>query len=198
MPDPLPPGSPYVLRGDTLRARADAAAIREAALADADAVRARAEAEARARAESLLGEARARAMSESAALLARAAGDADALLRAREEELTALAFALAHRLVNDLPRDTRTLRLVWTALAEHRDVSRLVLRAPPATAASLRAGLCGGDGDARGRACPVEVVDDATLGADECVLVHPKGRTALGPLQQFRALMDGLVPGGIA
>lgn len=89
--------------------------------------------------------------------------------------------SIARRLVADLPSDARAVALARTALAEHRDGSRLALRAPPATASVLRAAFA-----AHGN---LDVRDDDTLGPDECVLLHPGGRTELGPLQQLRALM---------
>lgn len=185
------PESPFVVRAAVMRAREDAGAIRAAALREAAQLRAQAAAEA----EATRRAAQARGAAEAAALLAAAGVAADAFLRAREDELGELAFAVAQRLVADMARTTRTVALVRTALAEHRDHARLSLRAPPATAAALRTALAALPGT-EGR---VEVQADASLRPDECVLVRPQGRTALGPLQQFRALMDGIDAGaGVA
>ena len=177
MPAAAPAESPFVVRAPALLALRDAEAIREAAVADAARLRAGAAAEAAALRQAAQADSAARA----AALLASAAGAADAFLAAREAELVELAFAIAHRLIADLPGDARAVALARTALAEHRDASRLVLRAAPATASALRASLSAETG--------VEVREDSTLGPDECVLLHPGGRAELGPLQQFRALM---------
>lgn len=179
--------SPFVVRASVMRAREDAGTIRAAAVREATQLRVQAGADA----EAIRRAARVGAAREAAALLAQAASAADGFLRAREDELADLAFALAHRLVDDIARTTRTVALVRTALAEHRDLSRLTLRAPPAIAAELRTALAATPG-AAGR---VEVQGDPALRPDECLLVGPQGRTALGPLQQFRALMDGLDPG---
>ncbi len=181
------PDSPFVVRAAVTLAREDAGAIRAAALREAAQLRRQAGADAEAIRRTALGN----AAREAATLLADAAAAADAFLRAGEAELTGLAFALAHRLVSDLPHTTRTVALVRTALAEHRDLSRLTLRAPPAVAAALRTALA----EAPGAPNRVEVHSDPALRPDECLLVGPQGRTALGPLQQFRALMDGLDPG---
>lgn len=179
--------SPFVVRASVMRAREDAGAIRTAALREAAQLRMQAGADA----EAIRRTARSGAAREAASLLADAATAADGFLRAQEAELTELAFALAHRLVADLPQTTRTVALVRTALAEHRDLSRLTLRAPHAVATALRTALAATPGAAN----RVEVQNDPALGPDECLLVGPQGRTALGPLQQFRALMDGLDPG---
>lgn len=174
-------GSPFVIRAPVLLALRDAEAVRAAAVKDTAQLRASAAAESAASQEA----ARADSAAAAAALLASAAAAADAFLAAREAELVELAFAIAHRLVADLPSDARAVALARTALAEHRDGSRLALRAPPATASVLRAAFA-----AHGN---LEVRDDDTLGPDECVLLHPGGRTELGPLQQLRALMAASV-----
>ncbi len=176
MSDAGPARSAFVVRAPALLALREANAIRTSAVEAAARLQARAEAEA----EGLRRSARARGLAEAAALLASASVTANDFLAAREAELVELAFAIAHRLVTDLPRDARALALAHTALSEHRDASRLTLRAPPATAAALRASLA---------ETGVEVSEDASLGPDECVLLHPSGRAELGPLQQLRALM---------
>lgn len=178
--------SPFVVRASVMRAREDAGAVRAAALRDAAQLRMQAGADA----DAIRRQARDNAVREASALLADASAAADAFLHAQAAELTELAFALAHRLVADLPQTTRTVALVRTALSEHRDLSRLTLRAPPGVATALRKALAATAG-AEGR---VEVQGDPALRPDECLLVGPQGRTALGPLQQFRALMDGINP----
>lgn len=176
MSDTTPAGSAFVVRAPVMLALRDADAIRAAAVEAAARLHSKATVEANALRQSAL----ARGVAEAAAVLAAASVTANDFLTAREAELVDLAFAIAHRLITDLPRDTRTLALVRTALSEHRDGSRLTLRAPTATAPILRAALAN---------TGVEVREDALLGPDECVLLHPGGRAELGPLQQLRALM---------
>ncbi len=176
MTDGGPAKSAFVVRAPAMLALREADAIRAAAAEAAARLHAKAEVEA----EVLRRSARAHGLAEAAALLASASATAREFLAAREAEVVELAFAIAHRLIADLPRDERALALARTALSEHRDVSRLGLRAPPATAPALRAALA----DAG-----VEVREDASLGPDDCVLLHPHGRAELGPLRQLRALM---------
>lgn len=176
MSDTTPAGSAFVVRAPVMLALRDADAIRAAAVEAAARLHAKAAAEASVLRQSAL----ARGVAEAAAVLAAASVTANDYLMARESELVELAFAIAHRLVTDLPSDARALALARTALSEHRDGSRLTLRAPTATAPALRAALAD---------TGVEVREDALLGPDECVLLHPGGRTELGPLQQLRALM---------
>lgn len=173
----MPVTSAYVVRAPVPLALQDAGAIRAAAVAEAAQLRTRTAAEMAA----LRRTAQADSAAGAAALLASAAAAANAFLAAREAELVELAFAIARRLVADLPSDARAVALARTALAEHRDGSRLVLRVPPAIASALRAALAAEKG--------VEVREDPALRPDECVLLHPGGRTELGPLQQLRALM---------
>lgn len=169
--------SAFIVRAPVMRALDDEQAVRAATARDAAAIKARAEAEADYYRQAT-GQA---AAAEAARFLAAAQVAAEASLSAHEAELTELAFAIAHRLVADLPRNDRTISLVRTALAEHRDWLRLTVRASPPVAAALRLALGGGG--------KVDVQDDTSLGPDECVLIRPQGRTELGPLQQFRALM---------
>lgn len=181
------PASPLVIRADILRARADAAALLAEARAEAARLRAEAEADAEAARASGREDGRRAGEAEAARLVAAASEAADAFLAAREAELGTLALAVAHRLIGALPPEERLFRLVQTALAEHRAELRLALRVPPGDAAGLRAALAEVDPDGR-----VTVEEDPAAAPGSCVLAHARGRTAIGLLDQFRALLAGV------
>ena len=169
------PSSPLVVRAPELRAHADAAAIR----AEAEAQR---EEERRRGREEGLRE----GLAEAARLAAGAAVAVDAFWAEREGELRDLAFAIAHRILASLPPAEVLARLAGEAIAEHRGDVRLALRVSPGDAPALRAAL--GAADPEGR---VIVEPDPAAAPGACTLVHPRGRTELGLLDQFRALMRG-------
>lgn len=178
--------SPFVIRGPEVQARTDASMILEQAHDDASRVRAEAalafEAErARGREEGL------REGSQAAArLLADASASADAYLEAHEADLVDLAFAIAQRIIADLTPDEALSRIARAALAEHRADTRLTLRAAPDAMQALGFAL---DEDQGGR---IALELDPDLPAGACILVHERGRTALGIVDQFRALMRGV------
>lgn len=183
MPPPSQASSPWIVRGDALRALHDASAIRTRARQDAeqllqDAARAVA---------SIREEARRQAVAQGEAEAVRLLADVtNATLQFRHEaeaELVPLAFAIAHRILGMFPEDDRLLRAVNTAMDEHRSVSGLRLRAAPVTAAALRHAL---DRAGRGDAVTVDVDEGAEPGT--CTLVHPRGRAAVGPLEQLHLL----------
>ena len=169
------PQSPLVVRASALRAHADAAAIR----AEAEAQR---EEERRHGREQGLRE----GLAEAARLAAGMATAVDAFWAEREGELQDLAFAIAHRILSSLPPAEVLARIAREAVAEHRSDVRLALRVPPGDADALRAAL--GAVDPEGR---VSVESDPAAAPGACTLVHPRGRTELGLLDQFRALMRG-------
>lgn len=179
------PVSRFVVRGPDLQARRDAAAIvaaaeeraaslRKDALRDCDAERQRGYA-----AGFAAGAADGARLAESAA---RAASD---FLLAREAELTDLAFAIAARVLGTLPADVVLTTTARNAIAEHRTDVSLVLRVAPDAAEAMRAAL------ATDR---VEVLADPGASPGACTLIHPRGAAALGVLDQFRAMMTGIVP----
>lgn len=191
--------SPFIIRAPRLRASEDARAVvaeaeerAERILADADAgagrLRADAEAESCAQAEAVLAEARARgrdeAAAEAAVLTARTAEALDRFWREREDELRDVAFAVAHRVLADLPRDQTLLRLATEAIAEHGRDTRLALKTSPDMADCLRAALSGLEFGDR-----VTVSPDPSLEPGECTLLHPHGRTEIGLVAQFRSMM---------
>ena len=177
--------SPWIVRGEILDSLREAERIRADATAAADALRARAEAEVAAIRSTAHQEGLRRGAAAAASLLADAAAAAVASDEAREAELVPLAFAIAHRILGAFPEQDRVTRAVRTALEEHRGTSGLRLRADPHTAAFLRVSLedAGGPG-----AILVEADEQAPPG--RCTLVHPRGRVAIGPVEQLRTLFE--------
>lgn len=193
--------SPFIVRASRLRAEDEARAVVAAAEARAEAVRAEAEAEAarhvaaleaeaQARAEAAFAEARAlgraEAAAEAAALMARTGEAIDLFWREREGELRDLAFAVAHRVLSASPPDAVLLRLAAEAIAEHGRDARLALKVSPDMADGLRAALSELDGGGR-----VSVSSDPSLAPGDCTLLHPRGRTEIGLLAQFRSMLGG-------
>jgi flagellar biosynthesis/type III secretory pathway protein FliH len=183
--------SPYVVKAARLDALRDGDAIREAAHLEAARVRAEAadllaaaEAEVAAIREDAYASGLAEGAAEAATLIAGAAEAASKFLREREGELREVAFAVAHRILDSLPRNETTLRLAQDALAEYGRDQHLVVRVSPAVADVLRAALDAAPGGAQ-----VTVAVDPALEPGACTLVHPRGRTDIGLIAQFRALM---------
>ncbi len=178
------PVSPFVIRADVMQAHADAAAIRADAAAQAAAsaeqtALLRREAVAAGHSEGLEA-----GMAQAARLASEAAAAAEAFLNERAAELQDLGFAIAHRLLASLPRDEILTRLAAEAVAEHRTDVQLTLRVCDADVAPLRAALA--EADPHGR---VAVMGEPSAAPGSCTLVHGRGRTRLGLLDQFRALM---------
>lgn len=177
------PSSAFVVRGDDLRLRGDAKAI----LADAERIRQVAEQDRVASLEAARLEGLQQGIGEAADLAARASEAIEAFWARRDAELPDLVFAVAHRILSSLPADDLMLRLVRDAIAEHgRDV-RLTLRVAPEAASLLRDAL--GDVEAKGR---VAVIGDVTMAPGDCTLLHARGRTDIGLLAQFRAMIASL------
>lgn len=185
---PALPSSPYIVRSGRLRAHIDATSIRADAEAAAARVRAGIAAERHEAFESARQEGLRLGLAEAAALTAGAALAADLFWRERENELAEVALAVAHRVLASLPADDTMARLVSDAIAEHgRDV-RLAVRVMPGAAGALRTALEGLEhGCSR-----VTVVADPAAAPGECTLVHLRGRTDVGLLAQFRAMMGSL------
>jgi flagellar biosynthesis/type III secretory pathway protein FliH len=135
---------------------------------EAEAERARLVAEARAEG---LREAEARA----AATLAAAAGARDRLLAAAEQELAALALAVARQVLGrELSAPGTVASLAAAALAEARDRREVVLRVSPADAPEVHA-AGGGLGALLARA-PLAVREDPSLGPGDVVVETEGGR----------------------
>ena len=174
----LPP-SRYVIRGDALQAREDAATILAAARAEAKTIREAAAQERTAERARGYADGLEAGAAESARLLKSTAAAAEAFLAAREGELTDLAFAIAARVLGALPADAALVSAARTAIAEHRADTALAVRVAPDAAAAMQA-----------VAQPnLRIQVDPALPAGACTLVHPRGNTELGMLDQFRAMM---------
>ena len=176
------PVSRFVVRGPVLQARRDAAAIVAAAEADAATLRGQAARDRIAERERGYADGLAAGATDGSRAAQAAALAAAEFLAAREAELTDLAFAIAARVLGALPPDQVMTTIARNAIAEHRAGTRLVLRVAPAMAATMRAALAT---DA------VEIQADPAAPPGTCTLVHPRGSTDLGILDQFRAMMAG-------
>ena len=184
------PHSRFVIRAAEVAAHADAAAIRAEAAGQAAALRAGTEAERRRAVADGHAEGLRLGMAQAARLAADAADAVAAFLQAREAELHELAFAIAHRLLANLPPHDVLAELAAAALAEHRSDVQLALRVCPADAAPLREALAAiAPASAASR---VSVVPDPAAAAGTCTLVHPAGRTRIGLVEQFRAMLQAV------
>lgn len=181
------PSSPFIVRADRVRAGCDATAILAAAEAQAERMRRELAAERRATLEEATQEGLRRGLAEAAMVAAGATDAVAQFWREREHELAEVAIAAAQRILSSLPVDDTVSRLALEAIAEHVGDATLGLRVRPETAAALRAALA-----AHGVAGRVSVVADPAADAGECTLVHPRGRTEIGLLAQFRAMMHAL------
>ena len=177
--------SPFIIRAECGRAYDKAEIILAAAKAEAaricnEAAEQCAAALAAARVEGLN-----QAAVEAAAFAAATARSFDAFWAARAIELRELAFAIAHRVVSQIPSDELVLRLASDAIADYGRNVELCLRASPTMAESLRQALANVDSVER-----VSVIADSTLTDGECTLVHPQGQARIGLLDQFRAMFS--------
>lgn len=184
MNEPLP-ASPFVVRAPEARAMRDARAILADAQAEASRIRADAQAErvavlAAARAEGL-----AQAAAETAPLATATAAAAAEFWSDREAELRDLALAMAYRILSRLPAADLLIELARDAITEHARDTRLALRVAPDLLPAFRTAL-----DRQPFGDHVTVTGDPDLTPGECALIHPRGRTDLGLLSQFRAMMS--------
>jgi len=181
------PHSALIIRSTILRAHQDADTILADARTEASRVRAGLDVERRQIFEEARQQGLRQGLSEAAAVAANAAKAIDDFWREREAELAEVAFAIAHRVVASLPADQILAQLVSEAIAEHGASMQLTLRTAPEAAAGLRDFLKqSADGDR------VTVLADPAAAPGECTLSHRHGRTNLGLLAQFRAMMNGL------
>lgn len=178
------PASPFVVRADIVQAHASAAAIRDDAVAQAAAILERAREQRRDAVAAGHAEGLRTGAAQVAQLAAAAATSIDVFLDERAVELQELAFAIAHRMLASLPHDECLACLAAEAIAEHRLDVRLTLRVSDGDAGPLRAALA--EADPHGR---VAVVGDPAAEPGSCTLIHSRGRTRIGLLEQFRALI---------
>ncbi len=178
------PRSRLIIRRETVEKGQQAADIVYQAESSAETIREQAEEDAEARRRQGYEDGLHQGHDDAARLAAAAAEATDQFFRAREAELIELSFAIAHRILEQLPPDVVLSSIARTAIAEHRDDLRLTLRVNPVSANGLRTALA--QAGAGGR---VNVVADDTCQPGSCTLVHDKGRASIGLLDQFRALM---------
>lgn len=185
-PHPLPrshPSSPWVVRSERLSAIEEGEAILTAARAQAESLREAATRDAA----SLHRQAQDAGLAEGAREAAALVGAAQAAIAVQREadaaEMLPLAFAIAHRILGAFDEDDRLHRAARAALDEHHNLAGLRLRVAPAAADVLRAAL-------RAEGLTTVAVDaDDGVGRDGCTLVHPRGRAAVGPIDQLREIM---------
>lgn len=181
------PSSPFVIRADDLRASLGARSLLAEAEAEAARIRAHVSAERQEALADAHREGLRRGLAEAAALALAAATAIDEFWHEREAELAEVSLAIAHRVLSSLPQNEAVARLALDAVAEHARDVRLSIRVRPEVAGLLRAMLDDGEHSAR-----VEVVADPAAAAGDCTLVHAQGRTDVGLLAQFRAMLHSL------
>ena len=172
--------SPYVIRAEQFAAIEDAQAIRSQAQVDASLCLAAAQEEATA--------IRLTAQAEAAAFRQeqqeRIRDEISVFLQTCEDSLADLAFLVARRLIDDIPRDEKLARLVKTALIELPEKMGVVIKVPVAAGASLVASL------------PPEVLDSGAIsvvecpvqGEEGCLIQHDLGQVQLDVPAQLKAL----------
>jgi flagellar biosynthesis/type III secretory pathway protein FliH len=179
--------SRFIVRGDTLRAHKEAHTILADANVEASCVKAAAEAERFNIFEAARQQGLRQGISQAANIAVNAANAIDEFWREREAELAEVAFAIAHRIVGSLPADEILAQLASEAIAEYGTSLQVTLRAAPEAAAYLRNFL---KNSAHGHR--VTVLADPAAAPGECSLSDIHGRTNLGLLAQFRAMMKAL------
>ena len=178
---------PFIVRADGVRAAADAKDILAEAKAEAVRIREEAVAERQEALQEAIRDGLRQGLAEAAALTAQAAEALDLFWREREGELGEVALAVAHRILSTLPPTETLVRLALDAISEHgRDVG-LAVRVRPEIAVVLRSVL-----QEKGYGDRVDVIADPALPSGGCTLVHPRGRTEIGLLAQFRAMLKSL------
>lgn len=178
------PSSPWIARRDVVDAQKRADTILSAAVTLSERLRSEAMTEAEAVRASARQEGLRDGGAAAAQLLADVAAAAETFRAAREAELSTLAFAIAHRILGAFPEEERLISAVRTALEEHRATVGLRLRVAPEMVEVLQSALQSTD---TGTSVSVEADDAASSG--DCTLIHPRGRIAIGPLDQLRALL---------
>jgi flagellar biosynthesis/type III secretory pathway protein FliH len=179
--------SRLIVRGDILRAHRDAQAIVTEARMEAVRLRAELLSERIETLEKARQQGLKQGIAEAAAVASSAIKVVDAFWKEREGELAEVALAVAHRIVDNLPADEILAQLASKAIAEHSADVHLTLRTAPDVAIHLREFLKNSE-----HADRVTVLADPAVVQGECTLTHRRGRTNLGLLAQFRAMMRGL------
>ena len=177
------PTSPFLIRSASLEAIRDATTIRAAAHAEAAEIKTVALREAAALHIAEVERGRSESAMAVATLIAAAEVAIATFWTTREAELMDLVLAVAHRVIGTMTAEAQLAALVHTALAEHQDEVGLVLRTSASNAVMLRSALA-----SLGRS-ELAVEADALLADAQCILVHRRGRTSLGLIEQFRELI---------
>jgi flagellar biosynthesis/type III secretory pathway protein FliH len=177
------PVSPWIARGEVIDAQRRAEDIIVAAKAYAERLRADAVRQADALREAARFQGLRDGVSAAAALIAEISSNLEVYRTEREAELSTLAFAIAHRILGAFAEEDRLIRAVRTALDEHRNTAGLRLRASAEIEPVLRTALLEAGGSAS-----VTIDVDETAPSGTCTLVHPRGRIAIGPIDQLLAL----------
>jgi type III secretion system HrpE/YscL family protein len=178
------PKSPLILRREIVGVKNEAREIIERAEREAEGIRMEARRQAQQDRHQGHAEGVKDGRAEAARLLAEASATVDAFYEAREQEFTDLAFAIAYRLIGELPEQEQMARVARAALGEHRGGVKIMLRVGPGTAGPLRDALRPYDPEGR-----VDIETDETAPPGSCTLLHDRGRSSIGLLDQFRALM---------
>jgi flagellar biosynthesis/type III secretory pathway protein FliH len=179
--------SPFIIRADKQRAYADARTIVAEAVSEAAAIRAQLSAERRAALEAARVEGLRQGLAAAAALTSNAAAAVERFWAEQEAELREVVIAVAYRVLSSLPAEETLIKLASEAINEYGHDVSLTLRTAPDAAACLHMALQECSGGNR-----VIVIADTALAEGECTLVHPRGRTEIGLLAQFRALVASL------
>jgi flagellar biosynthesis/type III secretory pathway protein FliH len=119
--------------------------------------------------------------------------DGEVYHAAREAELGTLAFAIAHRILGEFSEEDCLIRAVQTALDEHRNATGLRLRASAEIEATLRTAVA-----ESGASASVTIEVDEMAPAGTCTLINPRGRIAIGPIDQLLALFATTVQRAIS
>jgi flagellar biosynthesis/type III secretory pathway protein FliH len=184
--------SPWIVRHEMIDAQKQADDVLSAAAVAADQLRAEAVAEADRLREAARQEGLRDGAAATAALVAEVSAGLEVYRAAREAELGTLAFAIAHRILGAFPEEDCLIRAVRTALDDYRNTTALRLRTSAEMASVLRTAL----GEAVGFSITIEVDQMASPGS--CTLIHPRGRIAVGPLDQLLALLATVESGAIS
>ena len=185
VPSPLP-DSPAVIRREQFARLGLARDVLAEAKAEAEAILSRARDDAEAECRRGRDEGLQAGQLEAARQLAGAVQDVDAFIQAREAELAELVFAVAFKLIGELPDAERSARLVGTAIADYRSDIAMTLRTDLAGAAFVRHVV-----EQLGVGDRVHVEGSIAQQPGSCTLVHARGQAPIGLLDQFRALMAG-------
>lgn len=180
---PEPINSPWIVRAKMVDAHGRANDIVARAESRAEELRAEAVAQAGRVCEAARQEGLREGAKAAAALIAEVSAGLEAHAAAREADASRLALAIARRILGEFEENERIIRAVKTALDEQRGTKGLRLRVSPLMQPVLRAAL-----DEHGSDPWVALEVDERASSDACTMIHPRGRIAIGPLDQLQTL----------